>query len=165
MPARRAVYAGSFDPVTLGHSYMIEQGAKLFDELVVAVGTNPLKTSYFPLEQRLEFLRGVCKGCPNVRIDQFTGELLVTYARRIDAAYVLRGMRSQTDYEYERTMRNINADMAGDVTTVFLMPPRELAEVSSSFVKALVGLAGWEELVARYVPAPVLEAFKKRKKA
>jgi pantetheine-phosphate adenylyltransferase len=163
MPVRRAVYAGSFDPVTLGHVYMIEQGARLFDELVVAVGTNPDKKSTFPLEQRLDFLREVVKGLPNVRIDQFTGELLVTYAGRIQAGYLLRGMRTESDYEYERTMRNINGDMAAGVTTVFLMPPRELAEVSSSFVRALVGLTGWEELVKRYVPPAVLEAFKRRK--
>lgn len=159
---RRAVYAGSFDPVTLGHAYMIEQGAALFDELIVAVGTNPLKKPLFPIEERLEFLRGVIGKLPNVRFDQFTGELLVTYARRVNAGYLLRGMRTESDYEYERTMRNINGDMAGNVVTVFLMPPRELAEVSSSFVKALVGLAGWEDLVKRYVSPAVLEAFKKR---
>lgn len=156
---RRAVYAGSFDPLTSGHMYMIREGAKLFDELVVAIGINPDKRYTFSLEQRLEFLRTSLKGIPNVKLDHFSNMFLVDYARKINAGYILRGIRNPNDYEFERGMRYINADMNPAVTTVFLIPPREIAEVSSSFVKGLVGPAGWEKLVADYLPPPIYRHF------
>jgi len=157
--SRRGIYGGSFDPVTLGHLYMIEQGSRLFEELVVGVGTNPQKRYGFELEQRLEFLRVSTSAWKNVRIEPFTNEFLVHFARRVQAGYLLRGMRSSADYEFERTMRYVNSDLEPTLTTVFLMPPRELAEISSSFVKGLVGPHGWQDVVRRYVPACVFEAF------
>jgi pantetheine-phosphate adenylyltransferase len=80
----------------------------------------------------------------------------------MDAKYVLRGIRSSSDYEYERVMRHINADMAPEITTVFLMPPRDIAELSSSMIKSLTGPTGWEETVRRYVPEPVFQALAAR---
>ena len=158
-PRRRAVYAGSFDPLTSGHMYMIREGAKLFDEIVVAIGINPDKRYTFSLEQRLEFLRSCTKGIPNVTLDHFSNMFLVDYAKKIRAAYILRGVRNPNDYEFERGMRYINADMNPDVTTVFLIPPREISEVSSSFVKGLVGPTGWEKLVADSLPQPIYRHF------
>jgi pantetheine-phosphate adenylyltransferase len=156
---RRAVYAGSFDPLTNGHMYMIKVGAQLFDELVVAIGINPDKRYTFTLEQRLHFLRECTAGIVNVRLDHFTNMFLFDYARQIDAAYILRGIRNSHDYEYERAMCNINADLNPRVTTIFLMPPREISEVSSSFVKGLVGPKGWEDIVKDYLPAPIYGHF------
>lgn len=158
---RRGVYAGSFDPVTNGHMYMIREGARLFDELVVAVGTNPDKRYTFPLEIRMEFLRKSLKGVPNVTIDHFENMFLVDYAKKVRADYALRGIRNPADYEYERGMRHINEDMNPRVTTVLLIPPREISEVSSSFVKGLVGPRGWERVVKEYLPRPVYGAFLK----
>ncbi|MGB0776141.1 MAG: pantetheine-phosphate adenylyltransferase, partial [Akkermansiaceae bacterium] len=84
---------------------------------------------------------------------------LVDYAHEVKAGYILRGIRSSNDYEYERVMRHINSDMAPGITTTFLMPPRDIAELSSSMVKGLIGPEGWQTTVRRYVPAPVFEAL------
>lgn len=152
---KKAVYAGSFDPVTLGHLWMIEHGAAMFDELIVAIGVNPDKRYTFSLEQRAAMLRETTAQFANVRVEVFENQYLVNYARQIGASTILRGIRSASDYEFERTMRYINGDLYPDITTVFLMPPREIAEVSSTMVKGLVGPAGWEDVVHRYVPEPV----------
>ena len=152
---RIAVYAGSFDPITSGHIWMIERGAMLFDELVVAIGTNPDKHYTFSVEERLEMLHEAVDESAQVRIDHFHNQFLVNYAKSIGAQFILRGIRSEHDYAYERGMRHINSDLCPDIVTVFLIPPREIAEVSSSFVKGLIGPEGWEEIVRPYVPASV----------
>lgn len=141
---------------------MVDQGAKLFDELVVAIGENPDKTYSFSLKERLEMLQETVGGIANVRITSFENQFLVRYARQLSASFILRGIRNPNDYEYERGMRQINSDMAPDVTTLFLMPPRAIAEVSSGFVKGLVGPEGWEELIRPYVPEPVYRRLIRR---
>jgi pantetheine-phosphate adenylyltransferase len=156
---RRAVYAGSFDPPTNGHAFMIEEGARLFDELVVAVGVNPDKRGTFPVDQRLLLLRQICARHPNVRVERFENQFLVRYAKGIGARYILRGIRTGGDFEFEYTMRQVNQDLAPEVTTVFLVPPRNLAETSSSFVKGLVGPEGWRDVVKGFVPDPVFQAL------
>lgn len=152
----RAVYAGSFDVLTNGHLWMIEQGAALFDHLIVAIGTNPDKRSLFSVPARTEMLSEALRGKANTSIDIFTSRYLVDYAKEKQAGFILRGIRNQNDYTYEQAMRNVNSDLAPTITTMFLMPPRELAEVSSSLVKGLIGPEGWEDVVRRYVPAYVL---------
>jgi len=156
---RRAVYPGSFDPPTNGHLYVIREGARLFDELVVAVGTNPDKRYSFSIDKRAETLREAVCHLPNVTVAEMGNVFLVDFARSVRASHILKGLRDESDFRLERTMRNVNADMAADVTTVFVMPPREMADVSSSFVKGLVGPEGWEKVVARYVPPSVVEAL------
>lgn len=152
---RRAVYAGSFDPITNGHLWMIEQGCHLFDELIVAIGVNPEKQYAFTLEERLAVVSDVTAGFANVRVTSFENMFLAHYARQIGADFILRGVRNEQDYQYERGMRYVNAELNRHAQTVFLIPPRELVEVSSSFVKGLVGPEGWEEIVKRYVPEAV----------
>lgn len=152
---KRAVYAGSFDPLTHGHLWMIEEGARLFDELIVAIGTNPDKAYTFSVEERLRMLRESLIEKDGVSIDRFENKFLVHYAKKAAATHILRGIRSEGDYSYERGMRYINGDLQPGIGTVFLMPPREIAEVSSSFVKGLVGPEGWEEVVRKYVSDPV----------
>jgi len=159
---RKGVYAGSFDPPTNGHLWMIEQGAQIFDELIVAIGINPAKEYAFSFDERVEMLRKLTKQYHNVTVDSFENEFLVNYAKSVGADYVLRGIRSQGDYEYERVMRNINSDLNPNIMTVFLMPPREIAEVSSSFVKGLIGPKGWEKTIMKYVPEPVYARFLKK---
>jgi pantetheine-phosphate adenylyltransferase len=156
---RRAVYAGSFDPITLGHLWMIEQGRALFDELVVAIGLNPDKRYRFSLEERLAMLREATAGFRNVTVASYENLFLVHYARQIEATFILRGIRNEQDYGYERGMRYVNSELDGEVRSVFLIPPRELVEVSSSFVKGLVGPAGWEGVLEKYVPAAVYRRF------
>lgn len=155
----RAVYAGSFDPITNGHLWMIEQGSRMFDELFVAIGINADKKYLFSLDDRMAMLRDAVKSFQNVTVASFENLFLVHYARQVSAGFILRGIRNEVDYGYERGMRYINAELNGDVLTTFLMPPREYAEISSSFVKGLVGPAGWEDVVAKYVPPAVHAKF------
>lgn len=147
-----AVYAGSFDPPTNGHLWMIERGASLFDRLVVAVAKHPEKHYTFPLEQRLGWLGDICAPHKNVQVTAIQNKFLAHYAREIGAGHILRGIRDEEDYRYERGMRYINSDLNPDATTVFLMPPRTLGQVSSSFVKGMIGPEGWEPIVRGYVP-------------
>src|SRR3989344_5618372 len=156
---KRAVYAGSFDPLTNGHFWMVERGARLFDELVVVVGINPDKKYAFSLEDKIDMLRRSTRSFPNVRVDSFENEFLVNYTNSVNAQYILRGIRTEGDYEYERGMRYINSDLNPQIVTLFLMPPRGLAEISSSFVKGLVGPNGWEEVIESYVPRTVYDKF------
>ena len=159
---RRAVYAGSFDPITLGHLWMIEQGARLFDELVVAIGVNPDKRYLFTLAERMAMAQQVTGHLPNVRIASFENLFLVHYAKQIGASFILRGIRNEQDYQYERGMRYVNEELDGQITTVLLVPPRELVEVSSSFVKGLVGPENWQLILRKYVPEPVYQMFLER---
>lgn len=152
---RLGVYAGSFDPLTVGHLWMIEQGTRLFDGLIVAVGVNPEKKYTFPLNERLLMLRQSSKKFRNVSVTSFSNRYLIHYAQEIGATHILRGIRTESDYEFERTMRNINGDLDPDICTVFLMPPRGIAEVSSSMVRGLIGPDGWQKIVRKYVPQPV----------
>jgi pantetheine-phosphate adenylyltransferase len=154
---RLGVYAGSFDPLTVGHLWMIEQGVALFDELVVAIGINPEKRYTFTVEDRLGMLREALRPFRNLSVTSFSNSYLIDYAQEIGATHILRGIRSGSDYEYERTMRNINGDLDAGICTIFLMPPRDIAEVSSSMVKGLIGPKGWRRVVRKYVPEPVYQ--------
>ena len=139
---------------------MIQRGLELFDRLIVAIGSNPAKSHSFPVAKRLEMLRASIPGSERLEIEHFDNRYLVEYAEQKQASYVLRGIRSPADYEYERVMRHINHDMAPEITTIFLMPPRDIAEVSSSMIKSLTGPKGWEETVRRYVPPEVFKALR-----
>lgn len=152
---RRAIYAGSFDPPTFGHLWMIQEAQRLFDELLVAVGTNPDKQTTYTMEEKVQMLKDITAQFDNVKVVTFTDTYLVNYAESMGVDYIIRGIRTAQDYEYEKSMRHINADIHPDITTVFLMPPREFAEVSSTMVKGLVGPSNWKKLIRRYVPEPV----------
>jgi pantetheine-phosphate adenylyltransferase/8-oxo-dGTP diphosphatase len=152
----RAVYAASFDPVTNGHLWVLEQGSRLFDELIVAVGINPDKHYTFSEAERIQMLRDTVGDYSNLTVDSFVDQFLVNYARQVKADFILRGIRNQSDFEYEMGMMRINTDLDPSIVTVFLMPPREIAEVSSRMVMGLVGPEGWRDAVSRYVPEPVL---------
>ena len=154
---RLGVYAGSFDPVPVGHLWMIEQGVLLFDRLVVAIGTNLEKRYTFDLVERMAMLRDSVKEFRTISVVSFQDRYLIDFAQSLGATHILRGIRSESDYEYERTMRYINGDLGGDICTVFLMPPRDIAEVSSSMVKGLVGPQGWQDVVRKYVPDAVYQ--------
>jgi pantetheine-phosphate adenylyltransferase len=152
-----AVYAGSFDPLTIGHLWMIEQGVHLFDHLIVAIGINPDKSYTFTVEERLQMIRDSTRKHRNLSVTSFSNDFLINYAQHAGATHILRGIRTESDYEYERTMRNLNGDLNANICTVFLMPPRGIAEISSSMVRGLVGPKGWQKLVRNYVPTPVYQ--------
>lgn len=155
-----AVYAGSFDPPTNGHVWMIENASAMFDRVIVAVARNPEKSYTFDLGLREKWLKEVSERFANVEVATLQNEFLAHYARNRGARFIVRGIRNEDDYQYERAMRYVNADLAPGLTTVFLMPPRELCEVSSSFVKGMVGPSGWEPVVKGYVPGVVYEHMK-----
>jgi pantetheine-phosphate adenylyltransferase len=142
---------------------MIDSGLKLFDELVIGVGTNPDKKTMFTAIERVAMI----KECfPNVEVVSFGNEFTVEYCvGRHDIQFILRGIRSEKDYEAERMMRHVNSDLNDQITTVFLIPPRNLSEVSSSMVKGLIGFKGWVRVVERYVPAPVYRKILEKEKA
>ena len=153
---RIGIYAGSFDPPTLGHLWMIQQGAQLFDELVVVLGVNPDKKGFLSEAQRMDALRGMLAGGPaNVRVEKMSGGFLVDYARRLGATHLLRGIRNTVDFEYEKSMDRMNARMEPSLQTVYLMPPPELEAISSSFVRGFVGVQDWQRWVRECVPANV----------
>jgi pantetheine-phosphate adenylyltransferase len=153
---RVAIYAGTFDPITLGHLWIIKAGAKMFDKLVVAVGTNPEKTCYFSLDDRIQMIKESINGFKNVVVDNYTDKFLIKHAESIGAKYILRGIRSTADYEYEKSLSYVNRHLNDDIITVFILPPRELIEISSSIVRGLIGPEGWEGIVKNYVHTCVL---------
>jgi pantetheine-phosphate adenylyltransferase len=151
-----AVYAGSFDPVTIGHLDLIERAAKLFDEVVIAVGRHPTKKELFAFPERMEMLREVTRDIPGVRVDAFEG-LLIHYCERIGARVIVRGLRAATDFEYELQIAHANADMAPRVDTIFLPTRTNYGFVSASLVREIASHGGD---VSHYAPALVCDALK-----
>ncbi len=152
----RAVYAGSFDPPTLGHLWMIRQAQSMFDELIVAIGINPDKRNTYTVAERQDMLCAITDNFPNVRIEVFQNRFLVHYAREVDAGFIVRGIRSTSDYEYERSMRHINSDLR---TRNIYRIPHAAARNRRSVVHydQRTGPEGWMETVKRYVPPAVYQ--------
>lgn len=136
----RAVCPGSFDPVTNGHVDIFRRAAGLFDELVVATGTNPSKSRLFDPDDRLEMLREACADLPNVTVMGFSG-LIVDFCREIGAQAIVKGLRGGNDYEYELPMAQMNSHLTG-VETVFVPTNAALGYISSSLVKEVASLGG-----------------------
>ncbi len=136
---------------------MIAEAQKLFDELIVAIGVNPDKKSTYTVAQRKDMLNKMTAPYGNVRVASFENQFLVNHAHNVGARFIVRGIRTASDYEYERSMRYINSDLHPSISTIFLMPPREFAEVSSTMVKGMVGPVGWREMIRRYVPEAVYD--------
>ena len=155
---RRAIYPGSFDPVTNGHLYVIERARKLFDEVVVAVAHNDEKQPLFSLEERLELLRETAGRIDNVRIAEFKG-LLVDFAKAGKAGAVIRGLRAVSDFEFEFQMALMNRKLEAGVETIFLMPKEEYTYLSSRIVKEIARLGGD---VSSFVPARVAKALSRK---
>jgi len=152
---RRAVYPGSFDPVTNGHLDVIERARKLFDEVIVAVAHNDEKQALFSLEERLQFLQDSIGKIDMVRIAQFDG-LLVEFATAQKASAVIRGLRAVSDFEFEFQMALMNRKLEASVETIFLMPKEEYTYLSSRIIKEIARLGGD---VSSFVPPVVSKAL------
>ena len=152
---RRAIYPGSFDPVTNGHLDVIDRARKLFDEVVVAVAHNDEKQPLFSLKDRLDLLRETAGKIGNVRIAEFEG-LLVEFARKKEAGAVIRGLRAISDFEFEFQMALMNRKLDATVETIFLMPKEDYTYLSSRSVKEIARLGGD---VSGFVPACVATAL------
>jgi len=155
----RAIYPGSFDPLTFGHVDIIERSARLFDNVVVAILTNPQKAPLFTVEERIEIMNEILKPCfRNVEVDVFHG-LLVDYAKQKRAQVIVRGIRAVTDYEYEFQMALMNRRLTPDIETVFMMPAENYSYLSSRLVKEIAELGG---SVTGLVPETVERRLKQR---
>ena len=139
---RKAIYPGSFDPMTYGHLDIIQRAAKIFDELTVSVLNNKLKTPLFSVEERVKILQKAVADMPNVKVESFSG-LLVDYAKSRDVPVVIRGLRAITDFEYELQNAQTNAKLSrGELDTMFLTTSLEYAYLSSSSVKEIASFNG-----------------------
>jgi pantetheine-phosphate adenylyltransferase len=157
MPVK-ALYPGTFDPPTNGHVDLIQRGAKIFDQLTVAILVNPVKNPLFTVEERVEMLREVTGSIGNVSIATFDG-LMVEFARKQEATAVLRGIRAISDYEYEFQMALMNRRLAPEIETVFLQPAGRYSFVSSRMVKEVFSFGGD---VTGLVPPNVLKRLRER---
>ena len=153
-----AIYPGSFDPITRGHTSIIKSGLVCFDRIIVAVLKNPRKDALFTVEERVEIIREEFSGEGRVEVDSFDG-LLVDYCRKKNARVVLRGLRAVADFEYELQMANMNRHLDGNVETVFLMANDAYFYVSSNLVKEAAKLGGD---VDRLVPPSVAKRLGKK---
>ncbi len=157
---RRAIYPGSFDPVTNGHLDVIERARKLFDRVIVAVAHNDQKQPLFNLEERIELLRLSLNGADGVRVAALDG-LLVNFAVEQEATAVIRGLRAVSDFEFEFQMALMNRKLEANVETIFLMPKEEYTYLSSRIVKEIARLGGD---ISKFVPPGVVEAFAKKRR-
>ncbi len=161
---RTAIYGGSFDVLTLGHTWVIEESLKLVDHLYIAVANHPTKKYLFGENERRNIIKEYLSDSnlqDRVTVNTLPSNCyLVGYPKRLKTKhsinFLIRGIRNATDYEYEASLKNINASINPNISTIFLMPPKHLSEVSSSTVKNLMGPQGWEDVVTGYVPPNVL---------
>src|SRR6266850_1822170 len=152
---RVAVYTGTFDPVHLGHLDIIRRGSGLFDRLIVGVGINPDKATFFTIDERVQLVKEVSREFGTVEVLPFTG-LAVQFVRQAGAAIMLRGLRTLSDMEYEFTMSLMNLHLDPGIETVFLMAKEEFSHVSSSLLRQIAALGGD---LAKFLPDPVKSAL------
>lgn len=138
---RTAVFPGSFDPFTVGHEALVRRALAIFDEIVVAVGDNAEKKSFFPLQAREEMIIKTFAGEPRVKVDHYSG-LTVDYCRSRNARYLIRGLRTAADFEFERAIGQVNKAMAGDIETVFLLTAPEHSFINSTIVRDVIKNGG-----------------------
>jgi len=157
LDTNHAVYVGSFDPLTLGHTDVIRRGARIFKQLTVGIGINPEKRPLFSPEERLELIEQVTGDLPNVQVLSFTG-LTVEFIRQQNAAILLRGVRTLSDIETEFTMTLANHALEPEIETVFLMASEQYTHISSSLIKqiAQMGKASAAAKLEQFVPLPVV---------
>jgi pantetheine-phosphate adenylyltransferase len=155
MGKRIAVYPGSFDPITYGHVDLVRRGARIFDEIYVAISVNVGKAPLFTKEERLKLVQQSTRGIKNCRVVAYDG-LVVDFCRKIGACAILRGIRTVTDFDYEFQIALTNRSFAPNIETVFVMPAEELSYISSSLVKEAVAMGG---NVSNFVPPAVNKAL------
>ena len=152
-----AVFPGSFDPFTVGHESIVLRALSLFDEIIIAVGANALKKSFYPVETRKEMIRTVFKNEPRVKVDHYEG-LTVDYCKKNKAGFLLRGLRTSADFEFERAIAQVNKVMAPDVESIFILTVPEHAHINSTIVKDIIRSGG---NASKFVPASLdLKVYK-----
>ncbi len=134
---KRAVFPGSFDPITIGHEDIINRALPLFDEIIIAVGYNSTKTGMFSIEERMQHIRDVFAGEEKIKVDKYQ-DLTIDYCHTKEASYLLRGLRTAADFEFERGIGQVNRMMANDIETVFMLTAPEYTPISSSIVRDVI---------------------------
>lgn len=155
---KKVIYPGTFDPVTNGHIDIVKRAVDLFDEVVVTVAVNPTKQPLFTTEERVEMLNESLKDFKSVTIDSFDG-LVVEHAKQVGAIGIIRGLRQISDFEFEFQMALMNRKLAGDITTIFLMPHERYTYLNSTVIRNLASL---HADVSNFVPPNVHEALKNK---
>jgi len=157
---RKAVFPGSFDPITVGHLEIIKRSLPLFDEVVVAVGVNSAKQSLFSLEQRLEWLNSVFADEPKVTVDFFEG-LTVHFCSKIGAEYLVRGLRNSSDFDYEKTISQLNQIVGDNIETLFFISQPAYSHISSTIVREIIKGGGD---ASPFLPDQIIINFTEHKK-
>jgi pantetheine-phosphate adenylyltransferase len=146
-----AVFPGSFDPFTIGHEEIVMRALSLFDEIIIAVGANALKKSFYPVATREKMIGKVFQNEPRVRVDHYEG-LTVDYCKKNNAAFLLRGLRTVADFEFESSIAHINKAMAPDVESVFMLTVPEHTAINSTIVRDIIRSGG---NASRFVPSSI----------
>lgn len=134
---RNAVFPGSFDPLTIGHVDLVNRALPLFDEIIIAIGTNSQKQTLFTLEERQRWIENVFRGEPKVKVDVFEG-LTVHFCKKVGARYLIRGLRNASDFDYEKTISQLNHIVGEDIETIFLISKPEFSHISSTIVREII---------------------------
>ena len=151
MQTKIAVFPGSFDPLTVGHVDLVTRALPLFDKIVVAIGVNSKKKYLFSLETRMDWIKSVFQNEPKISVDQFGG-LTAHYCAKLGARYLIRGLRNGSDFDYEKTISQLNASIGESLETVFLISQPEYSHISSTIVREIIRGRGD---VTSFVPAEI----------
>ncbi|MBK8363028.1 MAG: pantetheine-phosphate adenylyltransferase [Bacteroidetes bacterium] len=152
MSKRIAVFPGSFDPITKGHEEIIKRGLPLFDELIIGIGYNTNKHYFFSQDRREHFISKTFEGESKIKVVRYSG-LTVEFCKQIGASYILRGLRTSADFEFERAIAQMNHSMAPEIETIFIVSDPSLSHISSTIVRDILLYQGD---VSAFVPKPVL---------
>ena len=157
---RIAIYPGSFDPITNGHLDILKRSKSLFDKVIIAVNDNRLKEFLFTAKERVKLIREILEGCPEIEVESFQG-LLVHYAEKKGARFIIRGLRALSDFEYEFQMDLMNRKLNSKIETVYLMTNQRYSYLSSSIIKEIIKLGGGtQDLIPDLVREKLLEKLK-----
>jgi pantetheine-phosphate adenylyltransferase len=154
---KKAVFPGSFDPVTKGHESIIKRASNIFDELIIAIGENPDKKGFFTIEKRIQFLKAITKDLHNVTIKSYSG-LTVDFCKKNDAKFIVRGLRTAADFDFEYTIAQMNKQMDNNIETVFLLAIPSQNAVKSSVVRDIIKNKGD---FSGFVPDSIIEDIRK----
>ncbi len=156
---KRAVFPGSFDPITLGHQSVIERALPLFDEIIIAIGVNSTKNSMFDIDSRIQWIKDSFDNSPKIIVKSFKG-LTVDFCKQEDAAYILRGLRTAADFEFERGIGQVNKLMVDEIETIFMLTSTAHTPISSSIVRDVVKNNG---NISKLVPNCLVDKIKNYK--
>ena len=156
---KTAIFPGSFDPITVGHVDIVNRALPIFDEVVIAIGINTQKKSLFSLEQRMEWIKKVFRNEPRVKVESYNG-LTVNYCQQRQAKYIIRGIRSSADFEYEKTIAQLNKMMVPDIDTFLILSSPELSAISSTIVREIIiGNGDTSKFLPKEVDVSIVDGY------